>query len=170
MDSNNYLRVLRLRKVESFLLNKEIATTRRELAAIIGISPGAMSNILLGSTTNGVSNKLIMRVCTSLPFISYKWLRFGEGEMIRDDVPLHPQSTKGLTIDQLRERLCRTQGYKDEEDIYPNGDLLDNLEAKTKRIAALTKSLQDAQELIKQKDAMILELQKTILSYQNTKQ
>ena len=74
----------RLVEVVKYLRFKGFASTQKEVAALLGMSPANLSRALRGDSrylTDGLATK----VCTNFLFINKGWLLTGEGEMIKDE-------------------------------------------------------------------------------------
>lgn len=75
----------RLSEVVKYLRFRGFASTQKEVAALLGMSPANLSSALRGDSrylTDGLATK----VCTNFVFIDKDWLLTGEGEMLRDGI------------------------------------------------------------------------------------
>lgn len=101
----------RLSEVVKYLRFRGFASTQKEVAALLGMSPANLSSALRGDSrylTDGLATK----VCTNFVFINKDWLLTGEGEMLLTEdkvaeykqaedvnlVPLLPISAQGGSL------------------------------------------------------------------------
>lgn len=124
----------RFKEITNELKNQRRIYSDADLARILGISRGEMSNVMSGKRP--VSKRIVDNMSTHFPEINKNWLQTGEGEMIKSsdiiqDSPITATENHSTTV----------TGYKNTVNSDPTiAKLIDELAAQRR----LTESAQEA--------------------------
>ena len=66
-----------------FLKKNGLVKNKTQLAENLGVAPSSISMMTIGYRAPSLT--VIERFCRCFPMIDFRWLKFGEGEMLRAD-------------------------------------------------------------------------------------
>lgn len=101
--------IQRFKLIVDELKKSKKVTSDADLARILGISRGEISNVLAGRRP--VSRRIVDNLTTSFPEYSGAWLLTGEGEMLKNSSSASDHSVS-LAGDDIRENTIHVNGDK----------------------------------------------------------
>lgn len=95
----------RFKEITSALKSERKVYSDADLARILGISRGEMSNVMSGKRP--VSKRIVDSLSTNFPEINTVWLLTGDGEMIKDVSAISDGHSISIAGEEIKENNIR---------------------------------------------------------------
>ena len=100
----------RFKEITTVLKSERRVYSDADLARILGISRGEMSNVMSGKRP--VSKRIVDNLSTQFPEVNTVWLLTGEGEMLKDTSAIAENHSVSIAGTEIKENKINVNGDK----------------------------------------------------------
>ena len=100
----------RFKEITTVLKSERRVYSDADLARILGISRGEMSNVISGKRP--VSKRIVNNMSTHFPEVNITWLLTGEGEMLKDTSAVAENHSVSIAGTEIKENKINVNGDK----------------------------------------------------------